>query len=276
MHKSNYFFLRAGFEMRKVIHGSKDKLPWKKGTGYTLWFAILAHSIIYLIAMTESKSELHKEFELERLILFSDAVFAIAITLIIIEIKFPEVPKGASAEEVFNEFKPTLIQFAAFVISFFFIGMSWMRHLQLFRYLVKYNMGLVKRNLVFLFFIVCFPFSASGITEHIRPSFMLPLDIYIFNIAAVMVCQYGISNYIFRRKPQLCMEGREDEKKYLLMNSKWIALILSFTFVIYVVATVFLSQDPIYTALPSYLLVIMVFILRRRMKKSKPASMEEI
>lgn len=61
--------------------------------------------------MTETKNELHKEFELERLILFSDAVFAIAITLIIIEIKFPEIPKHAKNSEIVNLFTPTFIHF---------------------------------------------------------------------------------------------------------------------------------------------------------------------
>ena len=226
--------------------------------------------------MTDHKNELHKEFELERLILFSDAVFAIAITLIIIEIKFPEIPKSAMASQIFEAFKPTLIQFGAFILSFFFIGMSWMRHLQLFRYLAKYNMGLVKRNLLFLFFIVSFPFSASGITEHIRPGFMLPLNIYFFNITAVTICQYLITDYIFRVKPQLCVEGYEAEKKYMLLNSKWIAIILCFTSVLYVFIVVLFPRDSIYTAVPSYVLVALVLFMRKRMKKYKPASLEEI
>lgn len=223
--------------------------------------------------MSERQNELHKEFELERIILFSDAVFAIAITLIIIEIKFPEIEKEATASEIFKAFIPTLIQFGAFVLSFFFIGLSWIRHLQLFRYLAKYNLGLVKRNLVFLLFVVCFPFSISGITEHIRPGFLLPLLVYLFNIAAVMFCQYLIARYIFIVKPDLCVAGYEAEKKYLLENSKWVAILLSVIFVLYILLVSFSLVTPFFISLPSYALLIAAIILRRRMKKLKPASL---
>ena len=70
--------------------------------------------------MSETKNELHKEFELERLILFSDAVFAIAITLIIIEIKFPDIEKGATSLQIWEAFKPTLDSICCICIKLLF------------------------------------------------------------------------------------------------------------------------------------------------------------
>ena len=226
--------------------------------------------------MTEHKNELHKEFELERLILFSDAVFAIAITIIIIEIKFPEIPKNATAVEILEAFKPTLIQFLGFVLSFFFIGMLWMRHLQLFRYLVKYDNGLIKRNLFFLFFVVCFPFSASGITEHVHPDFMLPLIIYMFNIAAVFICQAFLCVYIFRKRPLLSAEGYEKEKNYLVLRSKWFAVALSFVALLYLVSNLFFPFNPWNSEILFFIFSILMVTMRKRIKKYKPVTVEDV
>src|SRR5436305_1260155 len=99
-------------------------------------------------------STLKKEFELERLILFSDAVFAIAITLLIIDIKFPELPEKNVQGNTIELMKPTILSFVAFAMSFFFIGRIWSKHLRLFSLLRKYDQGLISRNLLFLFFIV--------------------------------------------------------------------------------------------------------------------------
>src|SRR5882757_9798161 len=99
------------------------------------------------------KTALEKEFELERLILFSDAVFAIAITLLVIDIKFPEVHEGES-RTLEKLLRPTLFEFGAFAFSFFVIGRAWSEHLKICRHLKKYDQGLINRNLLFLFFIV--------------------------------------------------------------------------------------------------------------------------
>ncbi|MEW9503490.1 TMEM175 family protein, partial [Jeotgalibacillus marinus] len=89
------------------------------------------------------------------MILFSDAVFAIAITLLIIEIKFPELPEDHPGQvDLLKLFGPTLKGFLAFAVSFFFIGVSWARHLKMFRYLRAYDGRVIFLNLFSLFFIV--------------------------------------------------------------------------------------------------------------------------
>src|ERR687884_501147 len=92
-------------------------------------------------------SELKKEFQLERMILFSDAVFAIAITLLAIDIKIPTTVKidgqlielnrhtvtDAQLLAALDEMTPRII---GFFISFFLIGLYWTIHHRMFGYVV--------------------------------------------------------------------------------------------------------------------------------------------
>lgn len=225
--------------------------------------------------MADPTAELEKEFELERMILFSDAVFAIAITLLIIEIKFPEIPKGASNAEIVEHFKPTIIKFFGFILSFFFIGLLWSRHLDLFKYVRAYNNRVVFYNLLFLFFVVCFPFTASGLSEHIRPSFLLPVYIYVINVTLVFLSQYLLCHYLFKRKKNLTKTGFDSEKNYLLIKNKYFAVALSATITpILILSIIFPGNSPAFI-LGIYALPVIMAILRRRLKKFKPVIVKE-
>lgn len=220
--------------------------------------------------MSDHQSELHKEFELERMILFSDAVFAIAITLLVIEIKFPEVPHTASTAEIQKLFKPVIIRFLGFLLSFFFIGLMWARHLKIFKYLNRYNNGVIFRNLVFLFFIVCFPFTASGLTENIRPHFLLPLLVYLCNIGLVMLSQYILCHYLFKTSSKVLVSGFEAEKKYLLIQSKFTAIVLMVALTFTLTVSLIFPAKSEYVLISFYLIPFMMLFLRRRLKKFKP------
>src|SRR5580693_7982574 len=126
------------------------------------------------MAHKQPHSELEREFELERMILFSDAIFAIAITLMVIDVKWPEIPEDLKGVDIRRLLHPTVVQFVIFTISFFFVGRAWKLHLRLFRQLKNYNQGLLNLNLLYLFFIVIFPFTASGILGHVRNGFVYP------------------------------------------------------------------------------------------------------
>jgi uncharacterized membrane protein len=165
-----------------------------------------------------------KDFELERISLFSDAVFAIAITLLVIEIKWPELPENGARIQWDKVLAPTLFSFIGFILSFFFIGRFWQVHLRLFRLVRKYDEGLISRNLLFLFFIVTFPFTASGLFGHLRSDFVLPLYIYLANLVLVSAANYHLCRYIFHIKPYLSIEGEAAEKKYFYARSLYTTL----------------------------------------------------
>lgn len=215
---------------------------------------------------------LKREFELERMILFSDAVFAIAVTLLVIDIKFPALEIGDSAEMMWRSFRPTIIHFGAFTISFIFIASMWYKHLQLFRFLRTYDSGLVIRNLVFIFFIVCFPFVVSGLTENVGKIFLLPMFIYLSNIALTVFAQYAICRYMLVTKPALCTAGQDAQKKYMLLQSQYISLCFLATLATCVTTYFISGGHPIAFMLSVYLLPVLLFGTRILLKKQKQAA----
>jgi uncharacterized membrane protein len=114
-----------------------------------------------------------KEFRVERLVLFSDAVFAIAITLLIIEIKAPEIKGHIITEHSFLEELALLTpKFLGVLFSFFIIGLYWFIHHRMFGYVITYNGKLIWLNLLFLFSIVLMPFSTAVYSEYSSPEYI--------------------------------------------------------------------------------------------------------
>lgn len=92
----------------------------------------------------------------ERLTFFSDAVVAIAITLLALELP---VPEGLSIEELWHSLVHDWFEFAAFVLSFFVIAQQWIGHHRLFKFVTGSDRTLVVLNFFWLFAIVLTPFA---------------------------------------------------------------------------------------------------------------------
>lgn len=98
---------------------------------------------------------------LERLVFFSDAVFAIAITLLVIEIKIPDLARGISVEEEWSALAALWPSLFAFVLSFLVIGRFWMGHHALFGQIDRYDNKLMWPNMLFLLAIAAMPFATG-------------------------------------------------------------------------------------------------------------------
>lgn len=130
--------------------------------------------------MTDTSRHPRHNFLIERIAFFSDAVFAIAITLMAIEIHPPLVHKGDTAEMVWDQFKELLPEFFGLLVSFWLIGSVWLRHHQLFRYVDNFDMRFMSINLWMLFCIILFPFSTSYLFNSLFHGGNSKLQIYFY------------------------------------------------------------------------------------------------
>lgn len=150
-------------------------------------------------------AELHTEkFQKERIALFSDAVFAIAITLLIIEIKVPEPENHEISDSILlHELLVILPKIIGFLVSFMVIGLYWAAHHRLFRYIIKSTPKLLFANLLFLLPIVTMPFSTAFLSEYFYPGLHLPLAVYTFNICVTGLCSYRLWKIVANPKNEL-------------------------------------------------------------------------
>ncbi|HVF97338.1 MAG TPA: TMEM175 family protein [Flavisolibacter sp.] len=162
------------------------------------------------------QNELKKEFQLERMILFSDAVFAIAITLMALEIKVPEVAKEVVSDHALTEKLAELIpKFVGFLVSFFVIGIYWVVHHRTFGYVVGYNQRLLWLNLLFLLAVVLMPFSSGFYSAYLlTPAARLPVIIYVLNIVFLGGMSLLVWEYIANPKRNLSEGITQEMKKY--------------------------------------------------------------
>ena len=111
--------------------------------------------------MAESDQELESR-AVDRLIFFSDAVVAIAITLLAIDLP---VPHGVSLHAFWSSVHANKYHYLAFLISFYAIAAKWTDHHDAFRYTRRMDSRLRWLNVLWLLTIVLIPFATRLLTE---------------------------------------------------------------------------------------------------------------
>ena len=96
-----------------------------------------------------------------RLETFSDGVMAIAITIMVIELRLPDVVKGSTTQNIIAQLPHLLPYFITYAFSFMMISIFWTNHHNMFYLLEKTDEHLVWMNFIFLFLISLIPFATS-------------------------------------------------------------------------------------------------------------------
>lgn len=97
---------------------------------------------------------------------FSDGVFAIVITLLVLTLQVPKVENEKSIFDILNALYRLLPNFLSFGMSFFFVAVFWVAHHQFFHTLKYSTRKLLWLNNLFLFFITFIPFPTALLGEY--------------------------------------------------------------------------------------------------------------
>lgn len=113
---------------------------------------------------------------LERLVFFSDAVFAIAITLLVIEIHVPHLEQGASDVAYWAALAELIPSFVGYVVSFGVIAAFWIGHHRAFSLAGRFRSGITFWNFLLLGAVAFMPFVTAFMSAH--PGERVPALVY--------------------------------------------------------------------------------------------------
>jgi uncharacterized membrane protein len=154
------------------------------------------------------------DIEFSRVVAFSDGVFAIAITLLVLNLTIPErLPAGESVADALWDQNGDLL---AYALSFAVIGRLWLVHHRFFGEITHFDSNLMALNIVYLGFVVLIPFSSDVIGNHGDTS--AGVIIYAANLSIASFL--GAAMYIYAARAGLTLErfARYVESRFRMRN----------------------------------------------------------
>ncbi len=140
-----------------------------------------------------SPEQANTELGLERIVFFSDAVMAIAITLLALDIRVPTIPLETAQSQLPAELRAMGPRFTSLIVSFIIIAVYWLSHHRYFGFIRRYDRRLILINFIFLLCIILVPFVTNLLGAY--PLLSLPYVIYSLLVAAIGFTMYGLWAY---------------------------------------------------------------------------------
>lgn len=200
------------------------------------------------------------QFPKERVNNFCDAVFAIAMTLLILEIKIP-------AETVIEKFgtwgalQRLLPNFSGFIVSFLVVALYWRAHLSLAQFIITYDNKLLWLTIFLLFFIVLLPFSTSFYSTYINNN--NTFIFYFANLGLIGLFNHRMTLYL--RKLQGYNENFT-QKVFSYLQLRAMA-----NWIVWVITIIWVFIEPVSARFLFILLFIILAIVDKRYKKRQEA-----
>mgnify|MGYP000551341853 CR=1 FL=1 len=145
-------------------------------------------------------------FDKSRVIAFSDAVFSIAITLLVLEVAVPTA-QSISKYGTCDLLAARIPNFIGLIVSFFVTALYWIAHMRITKYASSIDTKLLWINIGVLFFIVLLPFSTGFYVSGF--DYTGPFVFYCFNLSGI-----GFFNYLMIRCIIKKEKGKTGLSKY--------------------------------------------------------------
>jgi uncharacterized membrane protein len=193
------------------------------------------------------KRDAFEPLDLNRLIGFSDGVFAVAITLLVLNV---QVPDGIKLGTLLHQQFP---HYLIFVVSFIMVGIKWLNHHRMFTLIERANTTLTILNLILLLTICTVPFTAAILANYFRTP-EAALASVVYGIVWVAVgCMYTIV-YVYADKAKLTAPGAPSRRTEILYFAGPVGYLLAIA----------LSFVNIYAGIALYVAIVMLYIPPQR------------
>jgi uncharacterized membrane protein len=135
--------------------------------------------------------------EFGRVIGFSDGIFAIAMTLLVLQIEVSGLPRGDDdAREMLDALADALPEIVSFAVSFYVIGRYWLAHHWFFSRLQRLDRRLLSQNLAYLGLVAFLPFPTALIGEY--EGNPIAFVVFALSMAAVSLMELVSAHHSFR------------------------------------------------------------------------------
>ena len=204
-----------------------------------------------------------RSLPLDRFNAFSDGVFAIAITLLVLEITVP--PEGVPLLAALRAQWP---EFVGYYISFAFIGGIWITHSGLTKYMKLGDTVVYTLNLLLLLLVGLLPFATSLMVTHLTGSdaglatLLYGVDLLLASLVLSLLMLY------LAREPGLLVETIAEETFSRAARQRWLSIILGAVAVALALIAPQVAAG-LYVVVSTVLLVIPLLGLRRHRRERR-------
>jgi uncharacterized membrane protein len=134
----------------------------------------------------------------DRVETFSDGVFAIVLTLLVLELRVPNIAPHSSIADYAIALSPVVPKFFSFVLTFVIIAIHWVSHHYFFRHLKSVPLKIVWLNNLFLLWVCLMPFPTAMFGDH--PTDQFPVILFGFNQLLAALTFYAFRSYARSKK----------------------------------------------------------------------------